>query len=182
MSDLRGNMLCAAILIALLVALISCILADFLVSPKTLEKNVLIVEIPENMGYVALGTTKKYAAAPDSVSDLLESANIEQGARVAKKCVQCHSFKKGVAHKIGPNLWNIVGSAKAAQKGYKYSAAASKQKGGAWSYESLNAFLYKPRQYMPGTKMSFAGLKKRSDRANLIAYLRQLSNSPQPLP
>lgn len=179
MSGLRGNMFFAAILIALLLAIVASIVSDMLVTPKMLEKNVFVVEVPETSGRATLKTPKTDIVEP--VSPILAAGDIEKGKRVAKKCVQCHSFNKGDAHKIGPNLWDIVGAEKVKKEGYSYSSAAKKTTG-VWSYENLSAFLYKPRQYMPGTKMSFAGLKKVKDRANLIAYLRTLSDSPQPLP
>lgn len=179
MSGLRGNMFFAAILIALLLAIVASIISDMLVAPKVLEKNVFVVEVPETVGRPTSKTPKTDVVEP--VSAMLETGDIEKGKSVAKKCIQCHTFDKAGAHKIGPNLWDIVGAEKAKKEGYAYSSAAKKVTG-VWSYENLSAFLYKPRQYIPGTKMSFAGLKKVADRANLIAYLRTLSDSPQPLP
>ena len=82
---------------------------------------------------------------------------------------------------MGPNLWDVVGRAKASVNGYGYSSALQ-EKGGEWSYAHLDAFLLNPKLYAKGTKMSFSGLKKASDRAAVIAYLRSLSDSPKPLP
>ena len=96
---------------------------------------------------------------------------MEKGAKVFKKCAACHNKAKGAKHKIGPNLWAVVNAARAGQAGFSYSSAL-KGKTGTWSYEDLNAFLAKPKAFAPGTKMAFGGLKKASDRANLIKYLR----------
>ena len=112
---------------------------------------------------------------------MLAAANADAGQKVAKKCTACHSFTKGGANKVGPNLWNVVGGKPASVSGYKYSGAMSGMTVN-WEYEELNKFLYKPKAYLKGTKMSFAGLKKARDRATIIAYLRSLSDNPKPLP
>jgi len=112
---------------------------------------------------------------------LLAAATTESGAKAFKKCKSCHTTGLGGANTIGPNLWDVVGRSKAASPGFAYSAALKKI-GGAWSYEDLDAFLSKPKKYAPGTKMSFAGIKKAPGRAAVIAYLRSLSETPKPLP
>ncbi len=117
----------------------------------------------------------------ETAAALLASANSGDGEKVFKKCKACHTAGKGGAHKVGPNLWDVVGRAKAGAEGYKFSGVLAGL-GGAWSYEDLDAFLTKPKAFAPGTKMTFAGLKKAADRAAIIAYLRALSDSPKPLP
>ena len=125
------------------------------------------------------------AAEPEpaaaGIAALLADADAEAGAKVARKCSACHSFDKGGKNKVGPNLWDIVGRDVGGAEGYKFSGALSGI-GGAWGYGELDAFLAAPKAFAKGTKMSFAGIKKESDRANLIAYLRSLSDNPQPLP
>lgn len=118
---------------------------------------------------------------PEPILALLAEADIAAGMKLAKKCTACHVFEEGGANKVGPGLWNIVNADKGAVDGFGYSAALSGF-GGAWDYVALNAFLYKPKAYIEGTKMNFAGLKKPKDRANMIAYLRSLSASPVALP
>ncbi|WP_370540479.1 cytochrome c family protein [Azospirillum sp. INR13] len=120
-------------------------------------------------------------AGPAPIAPLLAAASPENGQKVAKACAACHSFDKGGANKVGPNLYGIVGGAKGHIQGFSYSDALVKT-GGSWSYDELNKFLYDPKGYAPGTKMTFAGLKKDDDRAAVIAYLRSLADSPQPLP
>ena len=115
-----------------------------------------------------------------SIQTLLASADIEKGAKVFKKCSQCHVVDKGGANKIGPALWNIVNKDIGAKEDYKYSNAMAAY-GGQWTYEQLNGYLLNPKKYIEGTKMSFVGLKKEKDRANVILYLRSFSDAPAPI-
>ena len=112
---------------------------------------------------------------------LLAAANPAEGEKAAKKCVSCHTFEKGGANKIGPNLFNIIGADKAHLDGFAYSSGMQAA-AGTWTWEDLNAFIRAPKDVVPGTKMAFAGVKKDSERADLLAYLRTLADSPQPLP
>jgi len=127
-------------------------------------------------------TAKPGGAAPEEpIEKLLASATVERGEQVAKPCATCHTFTKGGATKIGPNLWGVLNRPKGSEQGFAYSEGM-KSKGGNWTVDDLSAFLANPRVYVPGTKMSFAGLPKASDRANVIAYLNSLSDNPAPLP
>jgi cytochrome c len=118
---------------------------------------------------------------PDPVLHLIAAADVARGEKLSKACAACHSFDKGGPHGIGPNLWNTVGKPKGSHEGYSYSAALLEQ-GGDWGYLSLNKFLYKPKDYMPGTKMNYIGNKKPEDRAAIIAWLRTLADDPYRLP
>jgi len=118
----------------------------------------------------------------EPVAPLLASADLANGEKLSKACAACHSFDKGGPNKVGPNLWNIVGAKHAHAEGFAYSDAIAAMADKPWSYEELNAFLAAPKVYAPGTKMGYAGMKKVEDRADLIAWLRSLSDSPQPLP
>lgn len=119
-----------------------------------------------------------------SVMALLAEASADRGKKVSKKCAACHTFEEGGKAKVGPNLWNIVNRAKASVDGFAYTEnlVAMGAAGEVWSYENLDKMLTDPKAYIPGTKMSFAGLKKAEDRAAMIAYLRSMSNDPAPLP
>jgi cytochrome c len=121
------------------------------------------------------------AGAGDGVGARLAQADLDAGAKDARKCGACHSFEEGGAAKIGPPLWNVVGRDIAAVEDFAYSDALA-EKEGAWDYQNLDAFLAQPREWAPGTKMAFAGLKKPDERADVILYLRSLSNEPAPLP
>lgn len=134
------------------------------------------------------GVPETAASAPASapalppVAPLLAAADPVKGQQIAKVCAACHTFDKGGPNRVGPNLWGIVNANRAhLGDGFAYSAAM-KSVGGVWGYEELNAYLAKPRQVVPGNKMAFAGLNKPEDRANVIAYLRTLADSPAPLP
>ena len=117
----------------------------------------------------------------EPISALLMNASIDKGEKIYKKCGSCHNYKKGSSNKVCPNLWNIINRSKASMAGFAYSDALAKS-GGVWSYEELAAFIYKPKEYIVGTKMNFAGLKKVEDRANLVLFLRDQSDNPAPLP
>jgi cytochrome c len=119
-------------------------------------------------------------AAEEGVGVLLAQADVDAGAQAARKCAACHSFEEGGANKIGPPLWDVVGREIAALD-FAYSDALA-GKDGAWDYQALDAFLAEPREWAPGTKMAFAGLRKPEERADIILYLRSLSNEPAPLP
>src|SRR5262249_48442065 len=119
------------------------------------------------------------APAGGDVVAMIAKAKPEQGKDVARKCLTCHTFEKGQSAKVGPNLYNVVGS-KMASKEFPYSDAL-KGKGGTWTYQNLDTFLTSPRQFVPGTKMTFAGLKQPEERAAVIAYLRTLNDNPPPL-
>jgi cytochrome c2 len=121
------------------------------------------------------------SGAGDGIGTLLAQADVDAGAKDARKCGACHSFEEGGAAKIGPPLWGVVGRDIASVEGFSYSDALA-QKEGAWDYQTLDSFLAQPREWAPGTKMAFAGLKKPEERADVILYLRSLSDNPAPLP
>jgi len=141
-----------------------------------LEKNVLEVAVTDTGAGSDVGASSAKKEA-EPIEALLAGANIENGQKIAQKiCSQCHTYDQGGANKIGPNLWGIVGSKIAQHEGFAYSAAFKSQTI-EWSYENLSKFLFKPRDFIPGTKMSFVGLTKPQERADVIAYLRSLSTS-----
>lgn len=128
-------------------------------------------------------TAKVTAKEPEKpIGVLLASANLDKGKATAKQCAACHTFEKGGPNRVGPNLWNIVEDERGKDRGGFNFSAAMKAKGGEWSYEELNKFLANPRSYIPGTAMTFAGISNDQQRADVIAYLRTLADSPKPLP
>ena len=178
MDDLKFNKVAAGFLLAALLAMAGYKLSEVLVPHQELAENAYPVEVQ-----VASASTDAPAApkGPEPVLALLASADVNAGIKTAKKCTACHVFDKGGKNKVGPGLWNIVNADKGAIDDYAYSAALAEMEG-AWDYQALNAFLYKPKAYLAGTKMNFAGLKKPQDRANVIAYLRSLADAPVALP
>lgn len=125
------------------------------------------------------------AEAAKPIGELLAHADAKAGEAVFKKCQACHSGEKGGPNKVGPDLWEIVNRPVAEHEGFSYSAGMKDfSKGGSekWTYDNLNHFLTAPKNFVKGTAMGFAGLKKDDERANVIAYLRTLSDNPAPLP
>ena len=116
-----------------------------------------------------------------TIEELMQTANIDKGMTVFKKCAACHTPESGGRAKIGPNLWNVLGGDIATNGDFGYSNAMLAQEGN-WIYEFLNTYLTKPKDAIPKNKMVFAGLKKGSDRASVILYLRSLSDAPIDLP
>ena len=119
-----------------------------------------------------------------AISPLLASADVAAGEVVFKKCAACHSWEDGGANKTGPNLWNLINRPVGSHEGFAYSAAMREHVSvdPVWTYEALNKFLHGPKKYVVGTAMGFAGLKKDTDIANLLAWMRTHSPSPAPLP
>ena len=147
------------------------------------------VEKPEKPGYaVEIETTTTISASSSNaevekidIAALMAMGDIATGEKVFKKCAACHSIIKGGKNAIGPALYNVVGRKVGAVEDYKYSKAlAAYDKN--WTFEELNGFLKKPAKYIKGTKMAYAGLRKESDRASVIKYLNENSDSPKPLP
>ena len=176
------NKIIAAIILALLMVIIVGYVGNTIIN---IEKNnqketAYKIEIPESdASMVALKNTNDLVIEP--IATLLLTASFESGSNLYKKCGTCHNYEKESKSKVGPNLWNIINRSKGEVDGFAYSRALT-EFGGKWTYEELNQFLYKPKQYISGTKMNFAGLKKAEDRADLILWLRQLSDNPVPLP
>ena len=115
------------------------------------------------------------------IAALLSTGDLVHGEKVFKKCSACHSIKSGGGNKIGPALYNVVGRKVGVLDDYKYSKALAEYEKN-WSFEELNGFLLKPKDWIKGTKMAYAGLRKEKDRASVILYLNKYSDSPLPLP
>ncbi|MDB5651797.1 MAG: cytochrome c class [Hyphomicrobiales bacterium] len=120
-------------------------------------------------------------AAAVPLPQLLAKADPKKGETLVKPCSACHTFDKGGANKVGPHLYGVVERAKASVEGFAYSDSL-KSKGGKWDYEDINAFITNPKGYASGTKMAYGGEKDPARRADIISYLRTLSDTPAPLP
>lgn len=171
----------------------AALLAIFLVvlGLSTLAGSVFQTEGPETPAYpVDMAALQPSApaeeedAGPVDFGVLLAGADIGAGERVARRCASCHSFDEGGANGTGPMLWDVIGRDVAGVSGFNYSQAMQEYADGGteWMYENMSAYLESPRNYVPGTAMSFAGLRDQTDRINLIAYMRSQSDDPAPLP
>jgi cytochrome c len=122
--------------------------------------------------------------AVDEVPDFATAiplASVSDGQQVTQRCQQCHDWEKGGPNKIGPNLYGIIGRARASHAGFSYSSAMM-SKGGTWTYDEIFRFLRSPAGYIPGTKMTFMGLPRSKDRLNVLAFMRSWADKPPPLP
>jgi cytochrome c len=176
MDSFEVNKILGAVLFTCLVLLALNITAGALFTPEPPKKPGYEIAVQEEPAGAPAAP-----AAEEPIEQALASADPKRGQQNAKVCQTCHTFEKGGPNKIGPNLWGAVGRKKASEAGFAYSDAV-KSKGGEWTVDDLNKFLANPRGYAPGTKMSFAGLQRVNQRADVIAYLNTLSDSPKPLP
>ena len=181
MSGLEVNKILAAIIFAVLIVTLIGHFGDLLIDiehhdQKETAYKIDVEEIPSDDSKLI-----KKEELIEPISVLLSSASIENGEKLFKKCATCHNYEKDGANKVGPQLWNLINRPKANVEGFAYSKALAEY-GGEWGYEELAEFLYKPKKYIKGTKMNFAGLKKVKDRADIVYFLRAQSDNPIPLP
>ena len=161
-----------------------------IVGINKIADSIFYVEKPEKSAYqvasvstIASKTTSETNSensGSENIMALFASTSAADGAKVFKKCTACHSIAKGGANKIGPALWGVLGRKAGSISNYKYSKAMAAH-GKSWSFEEMNGFLIKPKEWIKGTKMSFAGLKNAKDRAAVILYMNENSDSPLPL-
>jgi cytochrome c len=172
MPSFEWNKIIASILTAVIIAQVGSILGSILVRPPELAKPVFAVAIPRTTETAAAPK----AAAPPPIGLLLAKADPKKGEQEAQVCTVCHTFAKGEPNKIGPNLWNVADSAMGEDRnGFDFSSAMETKKGTKWTPELLNKWLTDPQAFIPGTKMTFAGISNPQERANVIAYLETLT-------
>lgn len=174
--DMKWNMALAAVVSAGIIAWVSGYASQHVVHADDLEKDAVTIEVAQA---APVGGAAK-SSGPEPILELIAAADVERGKSVAKACAACHSFESGGKNGVGPNLYGVVGKKKDTAAGYAYSGKLEEHGGPTWSYEELNKFLWKPKVYAPGTKMSFVGIKKPEDRAAVIAYLRSYNNAALP--
>jgi len=172
MDSFELNKIAGAVLFTLLIYLGVRNLGDILFDVEAPNPDSYIVEGVETDD-AAIASAEPEVEVP--ISELLLTASVDKGMKVAKKCAACHEFAQGAANKVGPALWGVVGRDIGSHAGFVYSGALSGLEGN-WTAEKLNGFLENPKKYAEGTSMAFAGLRKPSDRADVIAYLQSLSN------
>jgi len=179
MDSFELNKVIAAILMVVLLVIGLSKIAD----------SVYYVKKPKNPGYqvkienqLTSGTSQTTEVVEKiDIAAIMTLGDVVSGKKIFKKCAACHSINKGGKNKIGPALYNVVGRTVGGVDNYKYSKALASY-GKEWTFEELNGFLTKPSSYLKGTKMSYAGLRKEKDRASIIKYLNQNSDSPKLLP
>ncbi len=179
MSSFEFNKIFAAFLCVGITVMLINFFTDKIIVSEDLEKDVVAIDGAATSGHGSSKPAKP--KLPDPIMALLATADIAKGAKISKACAACHSFEKGGPVKQGPNLWDITNAPKAGKAGFSYSKGLI-EAGGTWDYDSLNKFLAKPKKFIAGTKMNFAGLKKPKDRAALVAWLREQADSPVALP
>lgn len=172
MNSFEWNKIFAAVLLAVLIGLMSGFISGKLVHPTKLEKSAIAIE---GVGEETTATAAAEApAGPADISGMMASADVAAGQKISRACAACHTFDKGGANRVGPNLWGIVGAKHAHADGFAYSDVLKAMHDKPWTVDELNHFLYSPKGYAKGTKMAYAGLKNDQDRANLIAWLKTL--------
>ena len=178
MNSFELNKILGAILGTCLILLALNIGAGAIFAPEKPSKPGYNIAVKEESAGEKAGAPKE---PEQPIETLLAKASVEKGQATAKQCQACHTFEKGGPNRVGPNLWNIVNRPRASEAGFNYSAAM-KSKGGNWSFDELSKFLANPRGYIQGTAMTFAGLSRAEQRADVIDYLRTLADNPLPLP
>jgi len=152
--------------LALAIVLFAVIVTNILYHPKNSVKRGFEIEISAD------GKVVKKQEKIVSLAEMMKTADATRGEKIFKKCASCHNVQKGEGAKVGPNLFGVVGRARGSFAGFAYSDAM-KSKGGRWDGDSINQFITKPKDFLPGTKMAFPGLKKPQDRADVILFLEK---------
>ncbi len=176
MDGFELNKIMAALLVALIIAMVAVLIGEGSIHVSLLEKDAYPIASDTPSSSNAAETPK----GPEDLTPFLSKADAINGEKIFKKCAHCHSVEKDGAVRTGPNLWNVVGAKLAHVASFAYSQVFL-EKGGTWTMDALNHFLFKPRDFIKGTKMSFVGLSDPQERADVIAYLAKYHDNPPPL-
>jgi cytochrome c len=174
MPSFEWNKIIASVLTAMIIAMVTGIIASSFVRPHHLEKAAYLPPGAEEGAQASAAAPTQAAAKVEPIEPAMAKADPKHGEQVAKVCLQCHTFDKGGANKIGPNLYGIMEENIAAVPNYQFSQALAAHKNEKWDQDKLNVWLYKPQEFAKGTKMTFPGLPKVQDRADVVAYLESL--------
>jgi len=175
-SNLELNKIAASIFLAGLLTMVAAKLSHIFYTPEPAKQAGILIEVPED------NTSNVNAVIEEiDVKTLLASADIERGKKVAKKCVACHTFDQGGKNGVGPNLYGILGRDIASVNGFNYSKALQNIDG-KWDYDKMAAWLKKPKEFAKGNIMSFVGIKKPQQLADIIVYLNSKSATPLAIP
>jgi cytochrome c len=180
MDSWEWNKIAGAVLGTLLFILAVMFISEEIYKQPLPKKAGYAVDVPEETATQTASATAAAEPLPD-FGTVLPAADANHGKEVATRCQQCHDEAKGGPNKIGPNLWGVVDRARAEHPGFSYSSAMSASHD-PWTYDKLFVFLKAPQTAIPGTKMSFAGLRSSQDRIDLLAYMRTLNDTPAPIP
>jgi cytochrome c len=181
MDSFELNKLIGAFLAVVFVMFSVTLVSGSIFATHAPEKFGYAIEVPE----VAAGGPAVPVEAGPSIIELLATADAAAGEAAFRPCSACHTADKGGANRVGPNLWGVINRPIASHEGFSYSAGMRDFSQGStvhWDYEHISQFLKAPRSYVSGTSMAFAGIKNPQQEANLIAYLRTMSDDPAPLP
>ena len=174
------NKIIVSIVLAIILILVINKITDVIFYVEKPEKSAYqVASITTDASTTSVETSSSSSKSGDIMA-LFASTSAAEGAKVFKKCAACHSITEGGANKIGPALWGVLGRSAGSIPDYKYSKAMVAH-GKNWSFEEMNGFLIKPKDWIKGTKMSFAGLKNVKERAAVILYMNENTNSPLPL-
>jgi len=180
MDSFEWNKIAGAVLGTLIFVLVVSFATEAIYEPAKPVKPGYVVEGVQEEASATTSAAPAEEALPD-FGTVLPTADAAAGQKISSRCEQCHDLSKGGPNKIGPNLWGVVGRARATLEGFSYSGAMSADHA-PWTLDKLFKFLKSPAADVPGTKMSFAGLRSPQDRINLLAWLRTQSDSPVPIP
>lgn len=181
MGGMELNKIFAAVLLAGVIAMGSGFLAELLLPVQELDEPAYFVDLGIEEEAVEVAAAEE---VPQDFVALVAGADPSAGQSIFRQCSACHTVDQGGRNGVGPNLWDVVGGPKAHLDDFNYSNSLQEMAdaGGEWGFDELNGFLANPREWVPGTSMSFAGLRDIEDRAAVVAYLRSLSDDPEPLP
>jgi cytochrome c len=182
MDSWEWNKIAGAVLGTLIFVMVIGLIAEAVYEVPTPAKPGYVVEGVETASTTGTTPAKPKVEPLPDFATAIPAADATRGEKVAQRCAQCHDWTKGGPNKIGPNLWNILGSPRGEDRGGYDFSSAMKKKGGRWTYAELFRFLKSPQVYIPGTKMTFAGLRSKKQRLDLIAYIRTWADAPAPLP
>jgi cytochrome c len=181
MDSHQWNKIIGSVLGTILFVLVVRAVGEAIFFPEEPEEPAIKIAGSETAPAEGAAKTETPAESLPDFAAAIPAADAMAGGMVAERCMVCHGWDKGGPAMIGPNLFGIVGKAKASSGDFDYSPAL-REKGGEWTYADLYEFLRQPAVYVPGTKMGFAGLPRSQDRLNLIAFLRMQEDTPAALP